>query len=195
MSKVLHSLALVSALCLGAPAYAHEVVYAAPLLGSSEVPAANTPAVGSTRVTIDLDMVTMRVEASFQGLLGNTTAAHIHCCVLPGSNVGVATQLPSFVGFPLGVKSGSYDQTFDMTLASSYNPTFMTNNGGTEGSAFNALVLGLDAGKAYFNVHTSSFPGGELRGLLVPVPEPGTYALMLGGLAVLGAAAKRRRPA
>ena len=97
-------------------ALAHAVVYAAPLLGSSEVPVAVTPGTGFGTVTIDLDLLTLRVEASFSGLLGNTTSAHIHCCVLPGSNVGVATQTPSFSGFPLGVTAGSYDNTFNMAL-------------------------------------------------------------------------------
>ena len=184
--------AAAAALCLSAPAAAHQSVYAAPLLGSSESPPNGSPGTGTTTVTIDFDLLTMRVEASFSGLTGTVTAAHIHCCVDPGANVGVATQLPTFTGFPLGVTAGSYDQTFDMALASSYNPTFVTNNGGSVSGAFNALVAGLDAGKAYFNLHTSTFGGGELRGLLVPVPEPETWALMIAGLAGVGWAARRR---
>ena len=176
-----------------APAWAHEQVYAAPLLGASEVPPNASPGNGMARVTIDFDLVTMRVEASFADLIGTTTAAHIHCCVDPGSNVGVATQLPTFTGFPLGVTSGSYDHTFDMALASSYNPAFVTANGGTVATAFNALVAGLDAGQAYLNIHTSAYGGGEIRGLLTPVPEPQTYALMLAGLAGLACVARRRR--
>jgi hypothetical protein len=189
-----HILALATAAtCLMAgTASAHESVYAAPLLGSSEVPAAITTGVGTSRVTIDFDLLTMRVEASFSGLLGNVTASHIHCCTAPGANVGVASQTPTFVGFPLGVKAGTYDHTFDMSLSSSYNAAFITNNGGTVGSAFNALVAGLNDGKAYLNVHTTSFGGGEIRGLLAPVPEPETWALMLAGLAVLGWVARRR---
>lgn len=175
------------------PAAAHEAKYAAPLLGSSEVPAVSTPATGSVLVTIDFDSVTMRVEASFSDLLGNVTAAHIHCCVAPGSNISVASQLPSFDGFPLGVTAGSYDHTFDMSLASSYNPDFITNHGGTVGLAFNDLVAGLDAGMAYLNIHTSLFPGGEIRGLLSPVPEPESYALLLAGLGVLTIFARRAR--
>lgn len=177
------------------PAQAHEQVYAASLLGSSETPAAATPGSGYAIVTFDLDLFTMRVQATFSGLLGNTTAAHIHCCtaVAGTGNVGVATLTPSFTSFPTGVKAGSYDFTYNMALASSYNAAFITNNGGTPGSAFNALVAGLDNGKAYLNIHTSSFPGGEIRALLVPVPEPETYALMLGGLGVLALAARRRR--
>lgn len=188
-------LATAATLALAGPVAAHESIYAAPLLGASEVPANPSPGSGTTTVTIDFDLVTMRVQASFAGLLGDVTAAHIHCCVLPGANVGVASQTPSFTGFPTGVKAGSYDQTFDMSVASSYNAAFITANGGTVGSAFSALVLGLDQGKAYFNLHSSEYPGGELRGLLVPVPEPETHVLLLAGLAAVAFAVRRWRPA
>ena len=175
------------------PVAAHEAKYAAPLLGSSEVPVSASPASGSVLVTIDFDLVTMRIEANFSDLLGNVTAAHIHCCIDPGSNVGVATQLPSFTGFPLGVTAGTYDHTFDMALSSSYNAAFITNHGGSVSTAFNDLVAGLDAGKAYFNLHTSVFTGGEIRGLLSPVPEPENYALLLAGLGVLTLFARRNK--
>lgn len=188
-------LATAATFALAGPVAAHESIYAAPLLGASEVPANPSPGSGTTTVTIDFDLVTMRVQASFAGLLGDVTAAHIHCCVLPGANVGVASQTPSFTGFPTGVKAGSYDQTFDMSVASSYNAAFITANGGTVGSAFSALVLGLDQGKAYFNLHSSEYPGGELRGLLVPVPEPETHVLLLAGLAAVAFAVRRCRPA
>jgi hypothetical protein len=193
LRPALSACALAALLCLSVPAAAHEQVYAAPLLGSSEVPPNASPGNGTTTVTIDFDLFTMRVEATFADLIGTTTAAHIHCCIDPGANAGVATQLPSFEGFPLGVTSGTYDHTFDMALASSYNPAFVTANGGTVATAFNALVAGLDAGQAYLNIHTSAFGGGEIRGLLTPVPEPQTWALMLAGLAAVGAVARRRR--
>jgi hypothetical protein len=202
------SLAAAAAVATAGAASAHESVYAAPLLGSSEVPAAATTGSGTGRVTINFDLLTMRVEASFSGLVSTTagglpssvTAAHIHCRTAPGSNVGVASQTPSFTGFPLGGTSGSYDHTVDMSLSSSYNAAFISNNGGSVGSAFNALTAGLDAGRAYLNVHTNAFPGGEICGLLVtvpvpvpvPVPEPETCALMLAGLGLVGWAAKRR---
>lgn len=185
---------LAASLATAQPALAHEQVYAAPLKGSSEIPAATTTGSGYAIVTLDLDLLTMRVQVTFADLIGNVTASHIHCCtVTPGAaNVPVATQTPSFTGFPTGVKAGTYDHTFDMSSASSYSAGFISNHGGTVGSAFNDLVAGLDSGNAYLNVHTSSFPGGEIRALLVPVPEPETYALMLGGLGVLAWTARRR---
>ena len=184
-------LAAAAAVALAAPAVAHESVYGGPLLGASEAPSNGSPGSGSAKVTIDFDLLTMHVESSFAGLLGNVTAAHIHCCTPPGANVGVATMLPTFTGFPAGVTSGTYDNTFDMALAGSYNPAFIASHGATVGLAFNALVAGLDAGQAYLNIHTNLFPGGEIRALLVPVPEPETYALMIAGLLAVGAAARR----
>lgn len=185
-------------LALGLPAQAHTEVYTALLSGPAEDPPNASAGTGSVTVTFDLDLMTMRVQASFADLMGNTTAAHIHCCtaVAGTSTAGVASMTPSFVGFPLGVKAGSMDQTFDLTLASSYNPAFITARGGTVSGAFNALLGGVQGGNAYFNVHTSSFGGGEIRGFLAPVPEPGTWALMGLGVAMLaGVAARRPRQA
>jgi hypothetical protein len=175
------------------PAAAADKIYAAPLTGAAENPPNDSAGGGAAIVTIDLDAITMRVQAMFAGLTGTVTAAHIHCCTPPPGTVGVATQTPIFVGFPQGVTFGAYDHTFDMTLASSYNAPFITNNGGTTAGAFNALVAGLDAGEAYFNIHSTFRTGGEIRGFLQPVPEPESYALMLAGLGLVGWAAARRR--
>jgi hypothetical protein len=181
-------------LVLSFPAVAHEELYFTTLSGPAEAPPNASPGTGFARVTVDFDLMTMRVEASFSGLLGTTTASHIHCCTaLPDEGTaGVATQTPTFSGFPLGVSSGTYDMTFDMTQASSYNASFITAQGDIA-TAFNALTDAMSDGHAYFNIHTSAFGGGEIRGFLHQVPEPETYALMLLGLGVIGLAAKRRR--
>lgn len=193
----MHKAPLFAAVLIAAsplPASAAVTVFRADLSGAQEVPPAATPATGTGVVTIDDVLNTMRVQINFSGLIGLTSASHIHCCVPPGQNAGVVTQVPTFVGFPLNVQAGSYDQIFDLTSAATYNPAFVTANGGTPLSARNAFLAGLNAGLAYVNVHTTRFPGGEIRGQLAAVPEPSTWALMLMGFGVAGWAL-RRRPA
>jgi hypothetical protein len=113
------------------------------------------------------------------------------CTAVPGVGaIGVATELPSFTGFPLGVTSGTYDNTFDMTMPTNFNPGFLAAHGGTPASALAALEGGMEDGTAYLNIHTAAFPGGEIRGFLAPVPEPGTVVLMAIGLA--GLVARRK---
>jgi hypothetical protein len=123
----------------------------------------------------------MHVDVAFSGLRGPTTAAHIHCCLpsplASGVNAMVATTTPTFTGFPLGVTSGTYSHDFDLTLASSYNPAFITsafNASGTIAGAEAALEAGIGNGETYLNIHTAlplGFPGGEIRGFLV-APDP-----------------------
>jgi hypothetical protein len=60
----------------------------------------------------------------------------------------------------------------------------------TQSFSITAAQVGqFDAGQMYMNVHTSIFPGGEIRGQLILTPEPGSFTLM----AVAGTAAMLRR--
>jgi CHRD domain len=199
MSPTIKSVLLLLTAFLGLPAAAHTVFYETNLLGSNENPSNLSAGTGSVLVTVDLDLATMRIQASFSGLTGNTTAAHIHCCTTLSAattaphllaNVGAVVQTPNLGGFPTGVKAGSYDRTFNLTLASTYSAAFVTNNGGV-GGAMNALLAAFDNQKAYFNIHTNTSPGGEIRGFLAPVPVPA--AAWLFGSALVGMVGARRR--
>jgi hypothetical protein len=184
-------LAILTAVLL-APAVASAaiIVYSADLSGPNEFPPVASTGTGEATVTIDTDLRTMLVETTWSDLVYPTTVAHIHCCVDPNAATpiaNVATTVPTFPGFPAGVLSGSYSMSFDLTDAATYNPAFVTANGGTPAGAEAALLAGLDAGFAYLNIHSEVFTSGEIRGFLnaVPVPEPGTALLVAAALAGL----------
>lgn len=177
-------------------ANAQITTFSAFLNAANESPVNNSPGVGLAIVTLNQFAFTMRVQVTFAGLTGPNTAAHIHCCLaVPFTGTaGVATVTPTFTGFPAGT-AGTYDNLFDMTQASSYNPAFVTANGGTVAGAYAALTNGLFTGRTYLNIHTAANGGGEIRGFLTAVPEPSTYALLASGLVALGVVARKRRRA
>jgi hypothetical protein len=182
--------------CLGAAAHAVPLVYTATLSGANENPAVVSAGTGWTEVTYDPDAHTLRINVNFSGLTGTTTAAHIHAPALPTGNAGAATTTPYFTGFPIGVTSGSYDQTFDLTLASSFSAAFITNfGGGTVAGAEAALANALAGGMAYLNVHSTFAPGGEIRGNLAAVPDSTSAGLLLAPafLVLLAARSRGRR--
>jgi hypothetical protein len=175
--------------------------YTATLTGMNESPPNTSPGTGTALVEFDPAIHLLHVQIAFSGLEGTTTASHIHAATaVPGvGNAGVATQTPTFLNFPLGVTSGSYDMTFDTSMASTYNPAFVTANGASVPAAEAALGASLAAGTAYLNIHTTMFPGGEIRGFLEPVttttPAPAGLVLALAGVATVGVGrlARRRR--
>jgi hypothetical protein len=170
------------------------ITYTATLSGPNEAPPNASPGTGFATVIIDVDADFLRVVASFNDLTANTTAAHIHAATATpfSGTVGVATHTPSFVGFPLGVTSGAMDETYDTGLASTWNASYIAAHGGTPAGAEAAFANALEEGRAYFNIHTPAFPGGEIRGFLV-APAPATLLLFGTGLAGLAGTRLRRK--
>jgi hypothetical protein len=187
---------LVAAL-LANTAHATLFQYEAFLDGPSESPPNASPATGMALVNYDNVAHTLYLDVTFSGLLGTTTAAHIHApTATPGTGTaGVATTTPYFAGFPIGVTSGTYMNTLDLTQSSSYNPSYITANGGTPASAELALTTAIADGEAYLNIHTTVFGGGEIRGFLTLVPEPSSLGLLGIGGGVLACFGRRRKGA
>jgi hypothetical protein len=184
-------MAMIGVAGLAAASQGAVTTYFTNLSGAAEAPPNSSPGTGWARVDYDNVARTMRVRAAFSGLLGNVTVCHIHgATAVPFTGTaGVATPTPSFPGFPAGGTSGSYDNTFNLALASSWNAAYITANGGTTLSAETAFFNAMTAGRTYFNLHSTAFPPGELRGFLA-IPAPSALAMLgLGGLV----AARRRR--
>jgi hypothetical protein len=178
---------------------ADPISFEAFLDGPSEAPPNASPGTGYALVILDLDTNFLRIQAEFEGLIGTTTVAHIHAPTTEAFEgaVGVAVSPGTLPGFPAGVTSGSYDQTFDLGSASIYTASFLnTHGGGTAAGSAAALARFLAEGRAYFNIHTTSFPGGEIRGFFNVVPEPsGLVLTALGASGVAVGLARGRRKA
>jgi hypothetical protein len=157
---------------------AQALPFAAELLGINERPLpVATPATGFVTVLLNDTEDMLRINLTFSGLLAPQTAAHIHA--LGGQN-DVAPVRIAPPSLPLG-------QLVDLDIVI---PDPLPGAPLLSRAAF---VQGLKDGQAYFNVHSTLFPGGEIRGQLEVVPEPGTLLLLGSTLAGLGAAAWRRR--
>jgi hypothetical protein len=81
--------------------------------------------------------------------------AHIHCCAPLGMNAGVATTVPAFAGFQLGMTQGTYlSPIFSLADPSFYNPAFVNMFPGGLPEAAAALIMGIVNEQTYFNIHT-----------------------------------------
>ena len=109
--------------------------------GLQEAPANNSTATGTFVGTYNDVTDSLIYTITFSGLGSNVTAAHFHGYVPPGI-AGPVIFFPVNPSFPTGVMSGTFVDSVKLTQ-------------GQEDS----LKMGL----IYFNIHTSTFPGGEIR--------------------------------
>lgn len=171
----------------GAASFTYDVTLAPEVVGATGS--------GTGTVVYDDVLHSLSITTDWTGLSGTTTVAHIHCCVAtPGvGTVQVAVTPGTLPGFPVGVQGGSYTTVpiLDLTLDATYTAGFLTVGGGTAAGAEAALFAGMNNGTAYLNIHSSTFPGGEIRGFLTLLPEPGAGVLVLAAAALLGFARRR----
>lgn len=143
-------------------------MFSATLGGDQEVPTSASAASGSAMAeltgTAGSYMLTYTID--FIGLSGNPFGGHLHNAPF-GSNGGVVHFLDFLPASTFGTIVG--DWAFNDT------PRPLTD----------ALANELLAGNIYINLHTSAFPGGEIRGQLTRVPEPAAWLLMATGLILL----------
>jgi CHRD domain/PEP-CTERM motif len=197
MKSLLSLSALVAAAVLvcAAPAQAHVVSY----LGTFGAEAAGATGAGYLRLDYNDEAHTLGIYADWSGLSGTTSNAHIHCCTgAPRSGTaGVALAEPGgrLPGFPLGIRSGNYNRVINLADLGMYNAAFVTASGGTAAGAESRLMNNLASGQAYFNIHSSTFGGGEIRAFVSAVPEPGSLALLMAAAGAAVVVTKRRKVA
>ena len=142
------------------------------LNGAQEAPTPSvTPAFGNGTVLLNAARTQITINLRFSGLLAPITVAHIHNGAF-GIGGPVILDILRLI-----------ETTPDMRSGTIMNAVM---NVTTEQA--NVLL----AGNGYFNVHTTAFPGGEIRGQINVVPEPSTYLLMATGLGGLVIFTRRR---
>ena len=145
---------------MAAPAAAQEIRLTAALSGGEETPAPGvlTGAVGTALVTVDVARNQVIVELQILNLPNNSTAGHIHV----GAD-GIAGPVVLDFAFPTG-RTADFGLIFRLNRADfRARPEIGIR---TIEDAIDAIVNG----NAYVNVHTSLFPGGEIRGQIVRNP-------------------------
>lgn len=168
--------AMLLAGAFGAQCLAATITFTAVMKGSNETPPNSSTATGFATVVLSGNILT--VNEMFSGLVGGAaTAAHIHCCAVPGVSAPVVIPFPAFPA----ATSGIFTQTFDLS-------TFAFGGGLTEAT----FLTGLESGLAYVNIHDAEFPAGEIRGQLIATPEPSGLLLLGTAVMALAGAARRR---
>jgi hypothetical protein len=161
---------LVSLLALCLPlgtAAAQTKLFKGNMAGTAEVPAVSTAARGVFNARISDDGAAIHYQLAYTGLEGDVSMAHIHLGQR-SVNGGIAVWLCSNLGTPGVQPCPAPPATISgiVTAADIVGPASQ----GLVAGEFAELVRAVRNGTAYANVHSSKFPGGEIRAQL----DPGT---------------------
>lgn len=139
------------------------------LIGYEENPDISTAATGSFEVSIDDAAQTLTYELTYSGLEGSVQQAHIHFGKV-AVNGGITLFLCSNLGNgPTGTPSCPTTATATVSRTVGAGDIVSPASGGinqgiSAGAAgWEELVAALRAGHTYVNVHSSAWPGGEIR--------------------------------
>jgi hypothetical protein len=135
------------------------------LSGYNEDPlAVSTPARGTFRATVDKADQEIRYVLRYDGLSPDTLQAHIHFGN-PSQSGGISTFLCTNLGNgPAGTQACPQSGTVTGTITPA--DIIGPSGQGIAAGQFEELVAAIEAHVAYVNVHSTAFPGGEIRGQL-----------------------------
>jgi len=140
----------------------------ASLLGYEEVPAVSTAAGGEFRARIVNNESEIRYELNYSDLEGDVQQAHIHFGQ-PGVNGGIVVFLCSNLGNgPAGTQPCPPPPA---SISGILTASDMVGGAAAQGIApgdFSELIRAIRENRAYVNVHSTLFPGGEIRGHIDP---------------------------
>lgn len=126
------------------------------MTGAEEVPANDSAGQGQAIFQLSRDGMSLSYKI-ITANIENVTMAHIHLAPA-GSNGGVVAWLyPS--GPPPQLVPGRSDGVLAQGTITAANLV-----GALAGQPLSALIDAMESGRTYVNVHTSQFPGGEIRG-------------------------------
>ena len=150
-----------------ASVHAEDKAFKAVLVGTQEVPAVSTTAHGGFALRLSPDGAALHYELAYDGLEGDVTQAHIHVGQR-SVNGGIAVWLCSNLASPptpAGVQPCPPPPATIQGVIMAADVVGPAGQGIAAGE-FEELLRALRSGNAYANVHTSKFPGGEVRSQL-----------------------------
>ena len=139
-------------------------VFVATLSGAEEVPARATAANGRAQIIVDGDIISYSIEIDD---INSITAAHIHA--IPGSpGVNGPIRLFLYPTRPLAAgETVPQVSTSDRRIL----VEAVVPSSNVSGVTFAQLLEAMRTGNAYVNVHSTTFPGGEMRGTIRPISD------------------------